>query len=108
MRKSAAIAVTAAHLLVLTSCAQITPEQVASEVRSTVPLGTNNQTALARLANIDFNCRAEGGNRYNLECTRQGGSGNLLAGCIQRVHLELDTANRVSQLRDPEVACAGL
>lgn len=107
MRKLA-IAAAFSQLFALTCCSEIKPEEVTHNALESAPLGTNIQLALKNLTGVGFTCRTEGGNEYNLECTREGGSGNLLAGCVQRISLELSPAKRVAGYHDSRVACAGL
>ena len=95
----------------LSSCSPISREQVAQDVQAVTKPGERIQVASANLKNAGFDC----GRNYlinaykgDMLCSRRGGSNNILYGCIQRVFIDLDTAQRISRIRDPQVACVGL
>jgi hypothetical protein len=97
-------------LIITVACNPISRDEVIREAEVSAKVGMNVGQALEALKGVGFACGNNGpmyGIEGDLVCTRQGGSHNL-AGCVQRVFIDLDRARRISRVHDPAVNCTGL
>ena len=93
------------------ACHAITESEVMNDVQRVVTTGMSLNAASEALHKIGFRCVPNYMSNFvkgDIECDRNGGSGILPIGCVQRVFIDLNEKKRVSRIHDPLVACAGL